>query len=191
MSGDPVLDTLKNVFGYQFFREGQREIIDTIWSNEPVIVMPTGGGKTLCFAIPAVLSGGVTVVVTPLMADQVQRLNELNVCYLNSKMKDDEKEVVLHCLSEKECPYQFFFTTPETLCTAQMKGIIKKMKENNNLARLIVDEAHCVDIWGNDFRPSYSELHFFKESKIQIVDQSSVRISRHSYCRIAAFELIK
>ena len=69
MSGDPVLDTLKNVFGYQFFREGQREIIDTILNEKDgVIVMPTGGGKTLCFAIPAVLSGGVTVVVAPLLA---------------------------------------------------------------------------------------------------------------------------
>ena len=89
--------------------------------------------------------------------------------FINSKMKDEEKEVVLHCLTSKECPYQFFFTTPESLCTMQMKSVINKMKENNNLARLIVDEAHCVDIWGSYFHPSYSELHVFKEYGIQIV----------------------
>ena len=97
LSGDPVKDILQQIFGHQSFRKGQEEAIRTIMKGlDTLIVMPTGGGKTLCYAIPAVISKGITIVVTPLLAlmdDQVKRLRKqkMSVCYINSTMAEDEK----------------------------------------------------------------------------------------------------
>lgn len=96
-TGDVAIDTLKNVFGYDAFRGKQRDAVDVILNkNDCIILMPSGGGKTVCSVVPGLILPGVTIVVTPLIAlilDQVQRLRRagLNVCYLVSSMKDEEK----------------------------------------------------------------------------------------------------
>ena len=136
--------------------------------------MPTGGGKTLCYAIPAIISKGVTIVVTPLLAlidDQVKRLREqkMSVAYINSVMPEEEKDNVLHCLLQESIKYDVLYITPEALLTSQFQKVVERISKAGNLSRIIVDEAHCVDTWGNEFRPSYSSLCTFKEHNIQIV----------------------
>ena len=132
-SGDPVKDVLHQVFGHHAFRKGQEEAIQvTMSGRDAVIVMPTGGGKTMCYTIPAIVSKGVTIVVTPLLSlmdDQVQRLRQLrvSVAYFNSTMPEDEKERVLHSLSQKDVPYDILITTPEALLTPQFEVVIQAM----------------------------------------------------------------
>ena len=93
----------------------------------------------------------------------------MSVAYINSTMAEEEKDNVLHCLLQGSTKYDVLFITPEALLTSQFQTIVKRMSEAGNLSRIIVDEAHCVDTWGNDFRPSYSSLCTFKEHNIQIV----------------------
>ncbi len=161
LSGDPVHDILHKVFGYSSFRKGQEDTIrEVLKGTDALVVMPTGGGKTLCYAIPAIISKGVTIVVTPLLAlmdDQVKRLKEqkMSVAYINSTMAE-EKDNVLHCLLQGSIKYVFI--TPEALLTSQFQIIVKRMSEAGNLSRIIVDEAHCVDTWGNDFRCTFKGL---------------------------------
>ncbi|CAB3998505.1 Bloom syndrome homolog isoform X1 [Paramuricea clavata] len=93
----------------------------------------------------------------------------MSVCYINSMMPEDEKDIVLHCLSQKDIPYDILFITPEALLAPQLQAIVKRMSEAGTLSRIVVDEAHCVDTWGDDFRPSYSNLSIFKEHNVQIV----------------------
>ena len=99
LSGDKVTDVLQHVFGYSSFKQGQEKTVKTILKgSDTLVVMPTGG-KTLCYAIPAIISKGVTIVVTPLLAfmdDQVRRLRaqKINVCYITSKMTEEEQDVV-------------------------------------------------------------------------------------------------
>ena len=118
---------------------------------------------------------GHTIVVTPLLAlmdDQVRRLRakKINVCYINSRMTEQEiNDVVIHCLSQNECPYDILLITPEALVSPQFQAVVMKMSGTGNLARIVVDEAHCVDTWGNDFRQSYSQLSMFKDHSIQTV----------------------
>ena len=121
--------------------------------------MPTGGGKTLCYAIPAIISKGVTIVVTPLLApmdDQVKRLREqkMSVAYINSVMPEEEKDNVLHCLLQESIKYDVLYITPEALLTSQFQKVVERISKAGNLSRIIADEAHCVDTWGNNFRPS-------------------------------------
>jgi superfamily II DNA helicase RecQ len=153
VSGDPVKDILQQIFGHQSFRKGQEEATRTIMKGlDTLLVMPTGGDKTLCYAIPAVISKGITIVVTPLLAlmdDQVKRLKQkMSVCYINSMMPEDEKDTVLHCLSQKDIPYDILFITPEALLAPQLQAIVKRMSEAGTLSRIVMDEAHCVDTWG-------------------------------------------
>ena len=175
LTGDNVTDVLQQVFGYSSFQPGQEETIRTILDgSDTFVVMPTGGGKILCYAIPAIISKGLTIVVTPLLAlmdDQVRRLRakKINVCYINSRMTEQEKDVVIHCLSQQECPYDILLITPEALVSPQFQAVVMKMSGTGNLSRIIVDEAHCVDTWGNDFRQSYSQLSMFKDHRIQMV----------------------
>jgi superfamily II DNA helicase RecQ len=113
LSGDPVKDILQQIFGHQSFRKGQEEAIRTIMKGlDTLLVMPTGGGKTLCYAIPAVISKGITIVVTPLLAlmdDQVKRLKQkMSVCYINSMMPEDEKIMFFTVFLKRISPMIYF-----------------------------------------------------------------------------------
>lgn len=183
-TGDVAIDTLKNVFGYDAFRGKQRDAVDAMLNkNDCIVLMPTGGGKTVCYAVPGVILPGVTIVVSPLIAlilDQVQRLRRagLNVCYLVSSMKDEEKMVVFHNLSLPDPSYKFLFTTPETITTPNVKCLMQTMTTNNTLTQFVIDEAHCIDCWGFNFRPSYSSLGLLKDYGVPVVALTATATDR-------------
>lgn len=122
----------------------------------------------MCYAVLGIILPGVTIVITPLIAlilDQVQWLRKVGLiaCCLVFSMKDEEKMVVCHNLSMTNPSYKFLFATHETITTPNVKHLLQTMSANNMLAQFVVDEAHCIDCWGFNFRPSYSSLGALKD----------------------------
>jgi ATP-dependent DNA helicase RecQ len=155
---DDLLLTLKTTFGYGAFRPLQREIIETSLAGRDVFaLLPTGGGKSLCFQLPALHRTGLTVVVSPLIAlmkDQVDQLQAAGVAatFLNSTLSADEARSRLRGLHRGE--WRLLYVAPERL---MLDGWQENLK-NWNVAALAIDEAHCVSEWGHDFRPEYRQL---------------------------------
>ena len=114
LSGDPFLDILRNVFKHENFRGMQREVVESIAANKDTLtIIPTGGGKSVCYWIPGLVTTGVTVVITPLVAllnDQVSKLRNcgINVCCVNSNMTPEERDIVFHELTKEETECKFF-----------------------------------------------------------------------------------
>jgi len=157
-------EALKKYFGYSVFREGQGEIIDNIISGRDTLsVMPTGAGKSICYQIPAVLSKGVTVVISPLislMKDQVSSLNQngIRAAYINSSLTYKQYLKVLDLAAEYE--YKIIYVAPERLSVDSFLEVFSRME----ISIVAVDEAHCVSQWGQDFRPSYLRIAEFIEN---------------------------
>ena len=153
---------LKYHFGYDKFRPGQRQIIeDALQNRDLLIVMPTGGGKSLCFQLPALIKKGLTVVVSPLIAlmqDQVEGLRNNNIAatFLNSslnpyKVRSREEAI----LSGK---VRLLYVAPERLLSERFLPFLDLVKEKIGIAAFAIDEAHCVSEWGHDFRPEYRQM---------------------------------
>ena len=165
---DKALSVLRNIFKLEEFRPKQKEAIEAIISGKDcLILLPTGSGKTVCYAIPALLLPGVTIVITPLLSllsDQVNKLRQkgINACFVRSSMTNEEKESVFHALSQSDVQYKLFYLTPEAVVTERMKKQFTEMERNKVLGRFVIDEAHCVDTWGSTFRPAYEMLNFLK-----------------------------
>ena len=155
--------TLKKYFGYTHFRPLQEDIINDILNGKDTFVlMPTGGGKSLCYQLPALLMGGVTVVVSPLislMKDQVDslRANGIEAAYLNSTLSYSEvKDIKASILDNK---IKILYVAPERLTMADTLGLLKTA----NVSLFAIDEAHCISEWGHDFRPEYRKLKLLKQ----------------------------
>ena len=157
------IDILKQYFGYDTFREGQRPLIDSVLKGRDVLgIMPTGAGKSMCFQIPALMMEGITLVISPLislMKDQVGALNQAGVhaAFLNSSLTMGQYVKALRLA--KEGRYKIIYVAPERLET---EGFLEfTLSENVHISFLAVDEAHCVSQWGQDFRPSYLKIMEF------------------------------
>ena len=153
---------LKDVFGYDSFRFLQKEIIENILNkNDSLVIMPTGGGKSLCYQIPALIFDGLTIVISPLislMKDQVEQLRQLgiNVSLLNSSLSPDiYKENFENVKSGKS---KLLYLAPESLGKEDIVNLIKSIR----LDCITVDEAHCISEWGHDFRKDYRQLGTFR-----------------------------
>jgi ATP-dependent DNA helicase RecQ len=149
---------LRDVFGFDAFRPGQEEIVDAVADGQNVLaIMPTGGGKSLCFQLPALMREGVTVVISPLIAlmrDQVRALQEAGVCAgsLTSGNTPEEIDAVWESLEAGEL--KLLYMAPERLAAGSAMGMLRRI----NVNLIAVDEAHCVSQWGHDFRPDYLRI---------------------------------
>ncbi len=157
-----ALDILKTTFGYASFRGPQADIIDHVASGQDALVlMPTGGGKSLCYQIPALLRPGLAIVVSPLIAlmqDQVDALTELGVsaAFLNSSLSAAETAKVERQFMTGEI--KLLYVAPERLMMESFLKQLDLLRDSNQLALFAIDEAHCVSQWGHDFRSDYLQL---------------------------------
>ncbi len=154
---------LKNTFGYDTFRPLQEEIINrTLEGKDSFVLMPTGGGKSMCFQIPALCFEGITIVVSPLislMKDQVQALqsNGIKADFFNSSISQQEENEVIDRAMKGEI--QLLYLSPEKLISVSTTWL-----KELNIKLVAIDEAHCVSMWGHDFRPEYTQLKVFRNS---------------------------
>ncbi len=155
------IEALRRYFGYDSFRGGQEELIENSLSGRDVLgIMPTGAGKSMCYQIPAVLSDGITLVVSPLislMKDQVGALRQsgISAAYINSTLTPRQMDMALY--NAKVGMYTLIYVAPERLLTPEFLNFAKSV----DISMLTVDEAHCISRWGQDFRPSYAQIPTF------------------------------
>src|SRR2546425_3760762 len=192
---------LKKPFGYDEFRPLQQEIVSAALAGRDVFaLMPTGGGKSLCFQLPALLRDGLTVVVSPLislMKDQVDALQTSGIAatFLNSTLDSQEATARWRGLHRGE--YRMLYVAPERL---MMENFLERAL-NWNIAQIAIDEAHCISEWGHDFRPEYRELkklrtHFPDVPIMALTATATERVRgdiikqlklRHPRCYVASF----
>ncbi len=161
------LDLLRSVFGYAAFRGQQAQIIDHVASGgDALVLMPTGGGKSLCYQIPALLRRGVAIVISPLIAlmqDQVDALLQVGVhaAFLNSSLDAEAARIVQRRLFQGDL--DLLYVAPERLMSEGFLDGLDRLQRSRGLALFAIDEAHCVSQWGHDFRPEYIELAVLPE----------------------------
>ena len=149
---------LKQYYGYSDFRPGQKEIIDSILAGKDTLaIMPTGGGKSLCYQIPSLVFSGLTVVISPLIAlmeDQVEGLNSVGIpsLFLNSSLDWDEYLYNMNLIRKGEI--KLLYLAPETLVTERIQNLLSEVE----VSCITIDEAHCISEWGHDFRPEYRRI---------------------------------
>lgn len=156
-------DALKKYFGYDDFRPMQADIVQAVYEGKDgLVLMPTGGGKSICYQIPAITLQGVAIVVSPLislMKDQVETLvaNGISAAYFNSSQSAEALQEIKAKLLNEEL--KLLYVSPEKLGTSGFINLLKQIK----ISLFAIDEAHCISSWGHDFRPEYTKLGFLKQ----------------------------
>ncbi|MEP7107889.1 MAG: RecQ family ATP-dependent DNA helicase, partial [Ferruginibacter sp.] len=159
-----IRQTLQQYFGYNEFRHNQQEIIENVLAkNDSIVLMPTGGGKSLCYQIPALIFEGVTIVVSPLIAlmkDQVDalKLNGIAAAFLNSTQSIFEQSAIIQRMKKNQL--KLLYVAPERLLG--QNSLLNYLKDINT-SLFAIDEAHCISHWGHDFRPEYLVLGQLKK----------------------------
>nr|CDJ94788.1 DNA RNA helicase and RQC and Helicase RNase D C-terminal domain containing protein [Haemonchus contortus] len=167
---DRVYKTLKEKFGFNSFRHRQKTAITAILLGyDAFVLMPTGAGKSLCYQLPAVLSPGVTVVVSPLKSlieDQRVKMRDLGITCeaLTSDLSDDQQTSIYNRLMHCPPDIKLLYVTPEKISlSSKLANVFGSLHRQNFLARFVIDEAHCVSQWGHDFRPDYTRLKSLRQ----------------------------
>ncbi len=179
-----IKEALKTHFGYDEFKTGQEELINGIIDSRDVLgIMPTGGGKSLCYQLPAVILDGLTLVISPLislMKDQVDSLNEIDIpaTFINSSIGN--KELSERIEDIKDGKYKIIYVAPERLGSSMFINLIR----NIDLSLVAIDEAHCISQWGHDFRPSYVEIPRF-------IDALEIRPMVAAFTATATVEVVE
>ncbi len=179
-----ILETLKEYFGYDTFRPLQQEIINSIFEgNDNLVIMPTGGGKSICYQLPAILLPGITLVISPLIAlmkDQVDGLlaNGITAAFVNSSQNQNEQQKIYQKLLDKEI--KLLYVAPESL------SFLDTILSQIELDLIAIDEAHCISAWGHDFRPAYTQLGYLKnrfpETSLIALTATADKATRQDIC---------
>jgi len=167
MSNDTPNKILRDVFGFPKFRGNQESVIEHVTrGGDALVLMPTGGGKSLCYQIPALCRSGLGIVISPLIAlmqGQVDALKQLGVsaAFLNSSLNAEDAREVSRQLQRGEL--KLLYVAPERLMTESFLNLLERLQQDNGIALFAIDEAHCVSQWGHDFRPEYRALTVLHE----------------------------
>lgn len=160
---------LKKFFGFETFRAVQEKIVKgALKGYDQLVILPTGSGKSLCYQLPALIEDGYTIIISPLMSlikDQVANLKVKNIeaAAVFSGNSEKDKMYIYSSILRDEAPFKIIYTTPESIeSNITFLKCISHMIQNNKLKRFVIDEAHCISLWGNDFRGSYRKLSQLK-----------------------------
>ena len=181
VNGNTPVEVLQEYWGYESFRPMQEEIVRTALEGRDVLaILPTGGGKSVCFQVPAMMREGIAIVVTPLIAlmkDQVQNLTDRGIKALcvNAGMSRREVELTLNNAAYGD--FKFLYVSPERLGTQLFRNYLSEM----NVNFIVVDEAHCISQWGYDFRPDYLHIGQIR----QLVDAPVIALTATATPQVA------